>query len=448
MQPRRSFPVLSRVLLLVVAAAVLSSGCNPGTTPAARALHYLKAGQVKTPVKCLVDGRWVIDYPGDWPQYFHVDELPWFGVREVSPFMVAFVHHALTYAIEENAGRLGFTAGDIETAREMRRRAVTFMRRFESRPGEPDSGTYGFWPYDEDPCRPERPLAALSLTLLVGPIFRGTRVPVNIDFFPSALAIFPDADDTATIYSALLAGALLDGGAGSSTPFEQFFADWRDTGRVPRRLNPPWLPPASGAFLTWLSYRNPPDDSIPNDVDLVVNANVLWSLARHGRLDTPGVSESVALINRVVEQGLHRTRFHEVSDYYPDNFAFHYCVSRAYAEGPVPELEAAARILAADVERLAKRRADGTVYWGEESPHLATAFALLTLLNVGGDPTTLRDGIAYLVAEQDPVFGNWDECVFFIGRSEGGFHFSWFSASLTTAMAFEALCRYELERDE
>jgi hypothetical protein len=163
--------------------------------------------------------------------------------------------------------------------------------------------------------------------------------------------------------------------------FERFLVDWRDLGVVPRRLNPPWLPPASGAFLTWLTYRHRPLPRFPNDVDLVVNANVLYALARYGRLGVPGADQAVALINLATALGLHRGRLEEITAYYPDNLAFGYAVSRAFFEGPVPALEPSVRILADDLEASVRFRPDGTAYWDKGEPHLNTAFAVLTLLN-------------------------------------------------------------------
>jgi hypothetical protein len=269
-------------------------------------------------------------------------------------------------------------------------------------------------------------------------------VPTNLGFFPDKLAIPGDADVTATVYASLRDDSLIDGGPGSDMAVEQFFTDWRDTGAVQRRLNPAWLPSASGVFLTWLSYHDPPDLSLPNDVDLVVNANVLFALARYGALHIPGVEEAVDLINTVTQEGLHRTKHNEISDYYPDNFAFHYCVSRAYYEGPVPDLQPAVEILADDLEELANMRADGAVFWDKGSPVLNTALAVLTLLNADRTTAFMERAIDYLIAEQKALSGGWDEGVFFIARLENGLQVNWVASSLTTAIVIEALCRYQL----
>ena len=364
-------------------------------------------------------------------------------MRDVSPFMVAFIHHALTHVVEGNRRALGLSRRDLGVARVMRRRAVAFLTRFESPPGAPDAGTFAFWPYDVDPATPGAPLTVLLTAWLQGPILGGPRVPINLRIYPSTLAIPSDADVTATTYASLLDDAIFDGGPGSEVPFQRFFVDWRDVGVVPRRLNPPWLPPESGAFLTWLTYRGRALPLFPNDVDLAVNANVLYVLARYDRLDVPGVAPAVGFINLVTALGFHRDRLEEITDYYPDNLAFQYVVSRAFHEGPVIALEPAVGILADDLEASVLFRADGTAYWDQGEPHLNTALAVLTLLNAGRDTPIIDRAIDYLISEQNAL-GGFDEATFFVGRTDGDQVFEFTSASFTTAMALEALVRHEL----
>jgi hypothetical protein len=181
----------------------------------------------------------------------------------------------------------------------------------------------------------------------------------------------------------------------------------------------------------------------PNDVDLVVNANVLYALARYNRLGVPGVAEAVSSINDVVALGLHREHLEDISDYYPDNLAFQYIVSRAFKEGPVPALRPAMRILADDLETSVVFRADGSAYWDQGNPQLNTAFAVLTLLNAGRETPIIDRAIGYLVSQQNAL-GGFSEGTFFVGRTDGGPVFEFASASFTTAMVLEALARHEM----
>ncbi|MCL4691215.1 MAG: terpene cyclase/mutase family protein [Candidatus Hydrogenedentes bacterium] len=433
---------MRRVLPFVLLLPILTLGCPEDPDPVARALRYLENTQVTDAETARLRVTGTTDYAGNWPQEFHFANAPNIRFREVSPFVVAFIHHALTLIHEDSMDDLGLSAKDVASARTMRRRAIGFLQRFQSDPGSPEAGTFGFWPYDPEPSAAETPVQQIALAVLQGPLLEGTRVPANVRIYPHALGIPPDADVTATTYAALLADGTLDGGPGVAGEPSHIFSDWTDTGAVPLRRMPDWLPEESGAFLTWLNYKDPPDPTIPNDVDLVVNANVLHALARLGETATPGFDAAVDLINAVVAQGLYRTRYDEITDYYPDSYVFHYCVSRAYHDGPVPGLAPAVELLADEVEQEADNLPGGLTYWDRGDPALNTAFAVLTLMNAGRDTDRIDRGIQYLTAVQNPASGGWDEAVFFIANTDGGPEIRWVSEAVTTAFALEALCRY------
>ncbi len=435
-----SFRFTSR-LVLVALACLCVVGCEDERTPIQRGLHYLALQQVGC-IEASDDS--IIDQEGNWPQFYWSPTYPEIRVREVSPFMAAFIHHALSLVVADNADALGLRPQDAYLAHAMRRRAADFMRRFEARPEDLDAGTFGFWPYDPDPDAEETFLETLLMHMFEGPLLMGSRKPVDPPFYPHKLAVPSDADDTAAIYAALLDDEIIDNGPEVTAAFERLFEDWRDTGDVPRRNNWDWLPPDTGAFLTWLNYQPPGTAPIPNDVDLLVNTSVLYALGRYGRLDTPGVAEAIALINAATEEGRHRTHHDTLTLYYPDNLAFHYLVSRAYHEGGVIGLRPSVEILADDIEAGVLETEDGLAHWDLGAPHLNTAFAVLTLLNAGRDSPLIARGVDYLVAEQDPLSGRWDEDVFFIGRLDGGQQANWSSSAFTTAMAIEALCRERL----
>jgi hypothetical protein len=414
---------------------------DPTAPPIARAVQYLRNTQV-TPMEEFLIGR---DFAGNWPQYLYLASYPSIRIRDVSPFMPTFIHHALTLITDENINTLNLTPVEAVDARTMRQNAIDLMLRFKAREEDPDAGTFGYWPYQKISFNFLDWWLALLLQLVFeGPLFMGSRAPFNVSFFPPALAFSTDADDTATIYAALLDHSLLDEGPVIDVSIERFFSDWRDLGQVPRRLNPDWLPHASGAFLTWLAYRDPPDNSLPNDVDLVVNASILYTLARYDHLDTPGVQESISLINTATKQKLYATRPEEVSDYYPYNYSYHYYISRAYHEGPVPTLKPAVEILADELENTAQHNPNGTVFWDRGDPNLNTALAILTLLNAGRTGPHIDSAVDYLLAEQDPIYGNWKEGIFYVGRVDAGYVVNAVSPALTTAIVLEALCRHKL----
>jgi hypothetical protein len=344
---------------------------------------------------------------------------------------------------------LGVAADQIAEAHEMRMKAIQFMGRFQMPVDMPGAGTFGFWPRRHPGWLPgDILLGGLFSLWFVGPRFMGDLAPLNISFYPSSLDIVPDADVTSTVYAALRDHANLDGGAEVTVPFERFFSDWRDTGKVPRRNNPSWLEPASGAFLTWLAYDSPSARPAPNDVDIVVNADVLFALGRFGRLDTPGVRESIAIINSAIRSGAFRTGPADISLYYPDNLALHYTVTRAWREAGVADLAPAADLLLEDLLATVTTNAQGHHFWDRGDPHLNTAFGMLALMNadVDGKYQDIVDSAAdFLVVQQNPKDGSWDAGDFFVGRSDNGAQAIWSSKALTTAMALEALCRHRLQ---
>lgn len=432
-----------KVLRFSIGIALLAAGCGASSDPLQRALTFLANTQTqddRTDKRL----RGTADLRGNWPQDFYFKSVPGYRVHDVSPFVVAFVHHALTLVNEDNQNLLGLSDAMLSTAREMRVRAIDCMLKFESPEGSPDQGTFGFWPRISDFDSPDNPLESVLFEILQGPVLGGNRAPINLSYYPKEMAIPSDADVTATTYVSLLDNEWLDGGPAVNVDFGQFFADWRDMGTVPLRLTPDWLPPSSGAFLTWLSYKDPPEPLPPNDVDLVVNANIVYALARADRTDTPGFAESVKVINDTVAEGLHRTRFSEISSYYPDSYVFEYCVSRAFREGPAPGLAPSVEAFTQEIASAAIPRGDGTVFWDKGDPALNTAFAVLTLLHAESTSPLIESGVNFLIRLQNPLSGGWKESVFFLARADSGAEIYWSSAALTTAMALEAICRYRL----
>ena len=437
MKKQASFSV--RIVISILAFAL--AGCPAIRTPISMALDYLWQTQVKNDLR-LPTYR---DYAGDWPQFMSVAGRPNLRIRDVSPFIPAFIHHGLTFITAENLDALELSYDDVARARLMRQQVVSFIKRFESASDAPDAGAYGFWPVDTRSNEPHSPLIDLSIRLLKGPVLQGSRVPLNIGFFPGSFAIPADCDVTAAAYVTFLNDARLDSGPAVTQSPARFFADWRDVGLVPRRLNPGWLPAASGAFLTWFNYLDPPVFTIPNDVDAAVNANVLHALARFGQLFTPGAQEAISLINYVVREGLYNNRQSMVTPYYRSNsYIFHFFVTRAFQEGPVPGLQPAAGILADEIQREAVTLPRGMVCWDRGFPHFDTALCLLALMQAGRNTGLIEKGIKYLINEQHPVQGYWEEAAFFIALTDGGVQFNWGSRALTTAMALEALCRFRL----
>lgn len=438
----RSWPHRARVwpLFVLLGLTLCGSGCPTRRSPIQRALHYLDAVQTKHDR----NEKSHVDYRGNWPQVFHFKNVPGYRIDDVSPFVVVFAHHALASIGLATKDALKLSDADIQSALDMRLRAVECLSRFKSDNNAHDVGTFGFWPYDEDAGQDDTPLESLLLDVLQGPLLGGTRAPINLTYYPPTLAVPADADVTATVYAALLDHHEIDQGTAVTADIGAIFGANRHIDNVPLRFDPEWLNKNTGVYLTWFMDNGPDSPQYGNDVDLVVNANVLFALARYGLEDTAGFSETAALINEAIWNGLHRTRWDDISLYYPDSYVFHYCVTRAYAEGPVPELAASATQLEAEIIDDGQRCADGTTYWDKGYAQLNTAFAVLSLINAGSNSPLIDEGVAYLEHTQDPVSGAWDEAPFFIARADSGIVIEWESASLTTAIALEALCKAKL----
>jgi hypothetical protein len=409
-------------------------------SPIAMALRYLAFTQVKVDD---LSGN-VVEYAGNWPQCYGADPRGPF-VRDVNPYGPAFIHHALCLVTAQNRQALGLTAGDVKAARQMRRRAVEFMLRFRVDDGHPDAGAFGYYP----PGPPrwhlgDDLLAALFEQRYKGPAFHGFLYPANMSFFPRSFAIPADADTTAAVYASLLDNAVVDGGPEVSVAFERFFSDWRDLGQVPQRNQQPWIPKNSGAFLTWLAYRDDPAKPNINDMDILVNANILYALGRYGRLETPGVAEAIGLINGAILSGVHLSNPDALSIYYSDDIVLHHYVIRAWNEGGVAGLEPAVAPLVDDLLGTVQRDDAGRCYWDRGHPHLNTALGALALMGADRAWDVVGSAIDYLIAEQDPVTGAWDPGMLFVGSLDDGTKPVWLSTAYTTALALEALCRYRL----
>src|SRR6187399_2226442 len=93
----RATSILAVFVVLSVPARL---GAGDRRSPIERALDFLVANQVPQSTDAIVDGVRVKDFAGDWPQYFHLQANEAFRVRDVSPFTVAFIHHALSQVVE------------------------------------------------------------------------------------------------------------------------------------------------------------------------------------------------------------------------------------------------------------------------------------------------------------------------------------------------------------
>lgn len=298
-----------------------------------------------------------------------------------------------------------------------------------------------------------------------------------------------DADDTSTAVSFQHFYRALFPESGIQTDMAALerISDFRDINREREDGRDSWKGKNTGAFLTWIKdenapvFANPEIGIIPlgvNNVDVVVNANVLFAMALTGRKDLPGYYDCVRLIRQAAE----KHSWPEAGLYYPQNMIFPYTASRAYRDGGArePEMKQAMQYLLRDLLKAQYR-------WGQKNPtrkgafpggddksdHLATALAVTTLLNMGRETAVegglareydfaLRSGVNYLVQQAEwkkvknrETIGkfntpgnrcaNWLSGLFFAASFWDLAH--WRSQAFTTAMVLEALTKYALAYD-
>ncbi len=246
-----------------------------------------------------------------------------------------------------------------------------------------------------------------------------------------------------------------------------------------------WLPENSGAYLTWLKqesgqlFKQAHQGLIPNginNVDIVVNANVLFMLSLTGKTRSKGYNACIDLLCKAVEQ----KAWPGAGLYYPQFLMFPYAFSRAIRDGGAQhaKLEQASRKLLLDVLAEAKSRRGLYYFEGgqDKSRHLSTALGLCTLLNLGEHTArsvnalehyqqVVEGCMAYLLKQvrykafmfettrekfnQTPwaqFIAHWEDGLFF-----GPVHWDlchWRSQAITHTVILECLCKYLCNYDK
>jgi hypothetical protein len=164
----------------------------------------------------------------------------------------------------------------------------------------------------------------------------------------------------------------------------------------------------------------------PNDIDLVVNANVLHYLG-----ERPETRPIIRCLIRIIEEQAEET----CDKYYANRFNFYYFLSRNYAAG-VRAFEPAGGTI---VERI-KSYAHLNGMIGNHILHTAqAACALMDWQDWKDHSTVLDNAIQAILCARNPS-GGWKKCPFYYsGPSK---KLAWGSEELTTGFCLEALSRY------
>lgn len=309
---------------------------------------------------------------------------------------------------------------------------------------------------------------------------------VNPYGFDAVFNIPNDADDTATVVAIQKLHSVLQPRDHVSPDVAalRLLTRFRDLARAKRDLRNDWIGNSdSGAFLTWLKDENQDAFSgassgiIPlgvNNIDCVVNANALFSMALNGGTQWAGFADARQLLVNVVRT---RSWTEGCNLYYPQLMMFPYAFTRAYREGRLfndPGMREAMGILLRDL--LGMQESDGSFPGGDDKTrHLSTALAANALLNIGGMIADEEDlfneyqsaigkAIRFLVSERQRhhlVFSDangsriaapggavgfgWDSGLFFSGSFGDLAH--WRSEAYSTAIVLEALVKFSLAYD-
>lgn len=346
------------------------------------------------------------------------------------------------------------------------------------------SETFGFW----KSLPPGKPLSGKMLDSNSF-IKRPNHFPLRTKFTNNFVNVMDDSDDQALALNSILYYKKVMEKAGFIDQFFYFpdsvqfiFEKYRDVDRKNILLYnlKQGYRHNTGAFLTWFGKEyefnrttgfsyfvnnifwylpisrlrsegyEPHIPFATNDIDVVVNANILTTLAHFNLLDsTKGVDDAMELIIRKVKEG----NFRKSSLYYPNRYQLHYAVSRIYSACNRSIIDLPVAEIINDIK--ATQRADGS-WSGLRKPNRAevnqsTVNALLALLNFGNyeEYSTLENidkGIFFLHSQAIQQNGSihWEGGVFFCGGMYIRNLVAWKSDCNTTALIIEAFAKYRL----
>lgn len=243
-----------------------------------------------------------------------------------------------------------------------------------------------------------------------------------------------------------------------------FLKDFRDIKRT--RIHPAnaqnGITLNSGGYLTWLDRERYTDltlfedldwssTGIPrgtNDVDCVVNANILTTLAHLNQLDNSGATSACDLLNQISKD---ESRMRSCGIYYPNAYHFHYAVSKAFAAG--------AKCLKPTVSRIRgslRKSQSPNGGWPDEEfrePIQTTLYAVNALLyNIGEETEPQRQqdflhaakALRYLLAQMNmkDSMASWPGGVFFSGGLAERDSLIWRSAAYTSSLGLTAISQF------
>lgn len=282
--------------------------------------------------------------------------------------------------------------------------------------------------------------------------------------------IVNDADDTALAYRAIYRHKkyernvdLLESG-GLEQNIEALFDNYRDVSRKTNHFYNSFVGNvrSTGAYLTWFgkeanlfnfSTKVLPmnkKSSIPfgvNDVDCVVNANILNTLAITERLEqSSGKEAACSLIKRAFDKKKSKV----CGLYYPSEYTLHFTSSNAIKNG-VSCLQDVREDIAKEILNDQKINGSFVSKWHNSESIQSTAYAMASLLNILDENNkeelspAIKKGINYLLSQAKfDSSGNmyYEGGAFFSGGTVIRKKLLWVSDAYTTALVSNVLFKY------
>ncbi|HEY4798882.1 MAG TPA: hypothetical protein VII99_07385 [Bacteroidia bacterium] len=392
-------------------------------------------------------------YEGEWPSYItNTMNIPFLGKKgkgayDSNCFTTTFIHNVLAEIVIEDLRHPEI----IPVLEKAQKNILLFKTNY----------TYNFWHLQPRAAHLQKHSRKRTAEV-------DMQRRANHFFYKSKMInryenIYDDADDTSAGWMAMYFSNEIKNGQFSKyehTPIGMLFSKYRDVGK--RKTN--WYNRKhkfnyrTGAYLTWFGQEKKhanffnwffPDKKKQNilygrnEIDCVVNANVIRSLALFGETNTEGFADACAFVNAALENSCQNT----CGVYYPTEFTLHYSATKAISSGAAL-LEKSKDIMLRQI--LSLQREDGS--WQSELENndiQATLYAVNSLLRIGeceknGTLKPIEKAMQYIrrSAIHEGAVTYWLGGVFFSGGSAIRYAHVWRSDALTTALAVEALTQY------
>lgn len=430
-------------------------------------LDFIAANQIKT----TIEGR---QYAGEWPVSMEMQNGFFLlggrkKVEDSNCFSVASTHNLLAkiYLADKKYSNIP------DMLNEAFPRIIQYQNGYR----------FNFW----NALPPNKKLFRGDTLYPKVRVRRPTNFKLRSKYINKAANVVEDADDTGLAYTAIFLQKKirpannLNDSLKLPPSIAGIFDPYRDLNRKNRHwynyINESGDEDNSGAYLTWhakeyefkkwditkvvfhnATFYLPFSECYPfayrpympygsNDIDAVVNANVIATLALYNEKSARGYNDAVAYLIKKCRT----KRYNRIATYYPNPFQFTFSLANAYSLGAAELEECRATVN----EYLLKRQNDdgswkSPVYInrGDKIQSTANAINALLLFNQNDlNPVRkqIENGIAYLLTNCKKQNGqsHWKGGVLFSGGTVVRTSLFWKSDAYTTALILHAFVLYK-----